>query len=206
MNQLISINIHNESIDFIKDSFSECWVVVRRICENIDLHLETQIKRIKRDGRFNYTVKRTVAEDGKEREMFCLAYEDFWGWLFSINPRRVKKTTAEKLTKYYKLMKKSIHDIVMSRFSLTPEQQAYQIMEQRDRYMQQIETKEEYIKSLCCDLSEGQRNEKGNLKDNFVRCYLRELPKPKKTEDKNQPSLSGILESQPIRIEGVNNE
>ena len=161
MNELIAINLHDENLEFVKDNFSECWVVVRRICENIGLASHRQIDRIKNDERFNWQLMLSVAEDGKNREMFCLAYEDFWGWLFSINPKRVKKQTAEKLNKYYKQMKHSIHDIVMSRFSLTPGQQTYHMMLQRDKYMLLADEKEKQIQEISTDVKYGELNKWG---------------------------------------------
>ena len=108
MNQLVTINLHNETLEFIKGDKSEYWIVIKRICENLKIEYSRQLKRIKSDKRLTVVHMYYGSKDGKERAMSCLSYEDFWCWLSSINPKKVKTSTAEILYKYHHLLKKSL--------------------------------------------------------------------------------------------------
>lgn len=78
----------------------EVWIPLRRMCDNLGLHLEAQQTRVKDDPRFSFRVIRTVAADGKMREMFCLPKEQIHGWLFTINPNKVKASARKTLLAY----------------------------------------------------------------------------------------------------------
>lgn len=78
------------------------YVAMRPICENIGLAWGSQFERINRDDVLKSTVLviRTVAEDGKSRQMLCLPIQYLNGWLFGIDVKRVKPEIRETLITY----------------------------------------------------------------------------------------------------------
>jgi len=68
------------------------WVALRPIVENLGLNWSKQYRKILADPVLSSTVaqKATVAQDGKERKLLCLPVEYLNGFLFKINPNKVK--------------------------------------------------------------------------------------------------------------------
>jgi hypothetical protein len=99
--QLISVNFHDQSLaaTVLK---GKPYVAIRPICENIGLTWHGQYERIKRHPVLNSSVRmtRTVAEDGKQREMIMLPLNYLNGWLFGIDAARVKPELKDRLIAY----------------------------------------------------------------------------------------------------------
>lgn len=112
--QLSTIQFHNQSlVTFEQDGIY--YVAMRPICENIGLDWAAQYSRIKRDEVLNSTVViiTMVAEDCKNREMFCLPIDYLNGWLFGIDVKRVKPEIRDTLIMYKKECYKALADYWM---------------------------------------------------------------------------------------------
>ncbi|WP_278650990.1 phage antirepressor N-terminal domain-containing protein, partial [Rodentibacter pneumotropicus] len=109
--QLSTIQFHSQSlVTFEQDGIY--YVAMRPICENIGLDWAAQYSRIKRDEVLNSTVViiTMVAEDSKNREMFCLPIGYLNGWLFGIDVKRVKPEIQDTLIMYKKECYKALAD------------------------------------------------------------------------------------------------
>lgn len=78
------------------------YVAIRPIAEALNLDWAAQFSRIKRHPVLSSTVviTATVAEDGKQREMFMLPLDKLNGWLFGVSVGRVKPELRARLTQY----------------------------------------------------------------------------------------------------------
>src|SRR5699024_9391743 len=109
------------------------YVAMRPICEAIGLAWNGQYERIKRDEVLSSSVRviRTVAEDGRKREMSFLPIEYLNGWLFGIDANRVKPEIKEKLIQYKRECYQALNDYwnkgaaINPRKTLTPEMQRH---------------------------------------------------------------------------------
>lgn len=77
-------------------------VPIKPICDALGVQYPTQKEKIENDEILSSTVRlsRTVAADGKEREMFCIPLKFVFGWLFTINPANVKEEAREAVIQY----------------------------------------------------------------------------------------------------------
>lgn len=75
-----------------------------------------------------------VAEDGKEREMICLPLRYVYGWLFSINPDRVKPEARDKVIEY----KRKCYDALYDYFTGTAKRQS-EVNEEEKLALQNLE-------------------------------------------------------------------
>ena len=82
----------NETNITIVHSGSDIFVPVHTITDALGVDFSSQRKRIMEDPILASTVvqKTTVGSDGKQRDMLCLPFEFVFGWLFTINPDKVK--------------------------------------------------------------------------------------------------------------------
>ncbi|CAI1840972.1 Phage anti-repressor protein [Serratia grimesii] len=77
------------------------YVAMKPIVENLGMSWSTQqTKLIKQLGKFNHVHMNMVAADGKIRSLLCLPLKKLNGWLFSINPERVRADIKDKLIQY----------------------------------------------------------------------------------------------------------
>lgn len=77
------------------------YTAVRPIVEAIGLDWSSQsVKLGKNRGKFNCCDIATVGKDSKIREMLCMPLKKLNGWLFSINPEKVRADLREKVIQY----------------------------------------------------------------------------------------------------------
>lgn len=77
------------------------YTAVRPIAEALGLSWSTQKRKLDSSMRkFNCVHMNTVAEDGKIRQMLCMPIKKLNGWLFSINPEKVRSDLKEKVICY----------------------------------------------------------------------------------------------------------
>ncbi len=67
------------------------YVAMKPIVENLGMSWSTQqTKLMKQISKFNCVHMNMVAADGKLRKLLCLPLKKLNGWLFSINPEKVR--------------------------------------------------------------------------------------------------------------------
>ncbi|MBN6067319.1 phage antirepressor N-terminal domain-containing protein [Aggregatibacter actinomycetemcomitans] len=77
------------------------YVAMREIVEGIGLDWKVQHKKlISQFEKFNCGHITTVAQDGKNRKMLCIPIKKLNGWLFGLNPNKVRSDLKERLENY----------------------------------------------------------------------------------------------------------
>ena len=95
MVRLQTVSFRRDVVEII-DNF----VSVRKICENIGLSgINDQYKKIQADETFNSQFK-YIEINGISQRVLCIPYDKINGWLFTINPNRVKPEVRQKLISY----------------------------------------------------------------------------------------------------------
>ncbi|HDX1086916.1 phage antirepressor N-terminal domain-containing protein [Pasteurella multocida] len=83
------------------DNNGVAYVAMREVVEGIGLDWTRQSKKLNDySDKFNCRHMTTVAQDGKNREMLCMPIKKLNGWLFSINPNKVRSDLKERLENY----------------------------------------------------------------------------------------------------------
>jgi len=95
----------------------EVLVAVKPICVALGLAWHGQWERIKRDAVLSATIRviRTVAQDGKNRDVFCLPLRFLNGWLFGVDENRVRAEIRDKVIAY----KRECYDVLWRHFHPT---------------------------------------------------------------------------------------
>ena len=80
----------------------EVFVPIKPICTAIGVDVEAQRSKIKNDTILNSVAVQNTAtgSDGKQYEMDCLPLKFTYGWLFSINPEKVKPDVRGRVIEY----------------------------------------------------------------------------------------------------------
>lgn len=96
-----TISFNNQSLITVEQNGNH-YVAMKPICENIGIDWRAQRQRIVRDEVLYSTVViiTTVAEDAKNREMLCIPIKKLNGWLFGLNPNKVRADLKERLENY----------------------------------------------------------------------------------------------------------
>lgn len=77
------------------------YTAIRPLVEAIGLDWASQsVKLSKNRAKFNCCDIATVGKDGKIRQMLCMPIKKLNGWLFSINPEKVRPDLKEKVIQY----------------------------------------------------------------------------------------------------------
>lgn len=83
------------------DNNGVAYVAMREIVEGIGLEWSRQHKKlVNQSQKFNCVHMTTVAKDGKNREMLCIPIKKLNGWLFGLNPNKVRADLKERLENY----------------------------------------------------------------------------------------------------------
>ncbi|WP_058912878.1 phage antirepressor N-terminal domain-containing protein [Entomohabitans teleogrylli] len=87
------------------------YVAMRQIVENIGIDWTGQsVKLRKMKDKFNCRDISMVAVDGKLRKLLCIPLKKLNGWLFSINPEKVRADIRDKLIQYQEECFTVLHD------------------------------------------------------------------------------------------------
>ncbi|HHI3365279.1 TPA: phage antirepressor N-terminal domain-containing protein [Escherichia coli] len=87
------------------------YVAMKPIVENLGMSWSTQqTKLMKQISKFNCVHMNMVAADGKLRKLLCLPLKRLNGWLFSINPEKVRADIRDKLIQYQEECFTVLHD------------------------------------------------------------------------------------------------
>lgn len=104
-----TIRFHGNPIETFKESDIE-WVSVRSICDGIGLHVQAQQKKLTANKKkFSCTLKRATGSDGKTYETHCIPLKKLTGWLFTIDPERVKPEIRETVELYQEECFEALH-------------------------------------------------------------------------------------------------
>ncbi|WP_240531592.1 phage antirepressor N-terminal domain-containing protein [Proteus alimentorum] len=97
--QIIQATFHGNNL-YVVNFNGEPYVPMRPIVEGMGLAWGAQFAKLKQ--RFNSSVSEIemVAEDGKLRNMVCIALRKLSGWLHTISPNKVKPEIRDKVIKY----------------------------------------------------------------------------------------------------------
>lgn len=87
------------------------YVAMKPIVENLGMSWSTQVRKLTADkGKFNCVHMSMVATDSKMRDVLCLPLKKLNGWLFSINPEKVRADIRDKLIQYQEECFTVLHD------------------------------------------------------------------------------------------------
>ena len=94
------VNFDQSKLITVKQDNIE-YVAMRSIVEGIGLDWAGQRKKLNsQKDKFSCRHISSTASDGKEYKMLCVPLKKLNGWLFSINPEKVKESLRGKLIKY----------------------------------------------------------------------------------------------------------
>lgn len=96
--ELIKVDFNSDSIEVIEENQS---IVVKDICEHIGLNAKGQIKKLQSDESYESKLIKVQTRGGLQ-EVFTIPLSKLNGWLFSINPNKVKPEVKQKLIEYKK--------------------------------------------------------------------------------------------------------
>ncbi|HGJ5874866.1 MAG TPA: phage antirepressor N-terminal domain-containing protein [Arsenophonus apicola] len=101
MNTISTINVpfHGNNL-YVVNYNGEPYVPMKPIVDGMGMDWASQFTKLKQ--KFNSTIAEItmVAEDGKERNMTCLALRKLAGWLATISPNKVKSEIRDKVIQY----------------------------------------------------------------------------------------------------------
>ncbi|EMN7461257.1 phage antirepressor N-terminal domain-containing protein [Salmonella enterica subsp. enterica serovar Newport] len=87
------------------------YVAMKPIVENLGMSWGTQQQKLMKClDKFNCIHMNMVAADGKLRKLLCLPLKKLNGWLFSINPEKVRADIRDKLIQYQEECFTVLHD------------------------------------------------------------------------------------------------
>ena len=83
------------------DNNGVAYVAMREIVEGIGLQWTRQSQKLQNQvQKFSCSLMYTTGKDGKKYEMLCMPIKKLNGWLFSINPNKVRADLKERLENY----------------------------------------------------------------------------------------------------------
>lgn len=96
------VRFYEDEIIAVRLSDNAVYIPLRPICEMLNINWSSQRKRIQRDEILREELQSVVVmtTDRGEREMVCLPLDLISGFLFGINPERVKPELRERVIRY----------------------------------------------------------------------------------------------------------
>lgn len=108
----------------------EIFVPIKPICEAIGIDVESQRDKIQADEILNSVAVFCTATgaDGKQYEMHCLPLRYTYGWLFTINPKKVAPEARDAVSRY----RRECYDVLYDHFAGAAKRQQEQNRAEQD--------------------------------------------------------------------------
>lgn len=116
--QALSIQFHHDSIDVIKNGVA--WVNIFSVSKAIGIDPNTQRSKLQADPTYEAKLIKIQTAGGMQ-EVFCIPLDKLNGWLFSINPNKVKPEVREKLIVYKNECFRALNDYFNKGAAFKPE-------------------------------------------------------------------------------------
>ncbi len=121
------VKFHNDFLEVVRVAANnavgrvdgEYWVSVRKVCENLDIDFKYQHQKLKSDPAYDTKLIKVKTAGGMQ-EMFCIPLEKLNGWLFTINPNKVKPEVKQKLIAYKNECFKVLYNHFIQKVSTQP--------------------------------------------------------------------------------------
>lgn len=100
-NSISTINVpfHGNNL-YVVNYNGQPYVPMKPIVDGMGMDWASQFTKLKQKFKSTVAEITMVAEDGKERNMICLALRKLAGWLHTISPNKVKPEIRDKVIKY----------------------------------------------------------------------------------------------------------
>lgn len=108
-NEIQTVKFYDDTLITLEKD-GEHYVAVRPIVENMGLDWKVQHRKLVDNPKFNCGHMTTVAQDGKIREVLCMPIRKLNGWLFSINPEKVRSDIRHIVEQYQEECFTVLHD------------------------------------------------------------------------------------------------
>lgn len=96
------IEFQGKEIETIKTKKGGIWVSVKRICENIGITSNAQVTKLNNREDLCCNVIVVPDKKGVKQRMFCIELKSLAGWLYTLNPQKVRPAIKESLIFYQK--------------------------------------------------------------------------------------------------------
>ena len=108
--KVVSVSFHGNNLEVFANGNQ--WVNLKPICEAIELSISSQYQKLKADESFEAKLIKVRTKGGMQ-DVFCIPLSKLNGWLFSINPNKVKPEVRQKLIDY----KNECFDVLYQHFN-----------------------------------------------------------------------------------------
>lgn len=107
--QVSTVQFHGQSLITIKQDLTE-FVAMRPVIEGIGLSWSTQSQKLQRQRDKFGCVHMNTPSNGGMQEMLCIPLKKLNGWLFTINPEKVRPEIRETVVRYQEECFQALHD------------------------------------------------------------------------------------------------
>ncbi|MEB7891025.1 phage antirepressor N-terminal domain-containing protein [Hafnia alvei] len=98
--KLISVSFNNQIVSTVQDG-ENIYIAMKPIVKNLGLDWSRQSKKLEASAeKFSCGLMPITGNDGKKYNMLCIPLQKLNGWLFSINPNKVRVEIRERLIAY----------------------------------------------------------------------------------------------------------
>ena len=116
---LVRVPFHGDEIECVQRE-DGVWISLRRACESVGVDFASQTTKLRAKPWATVAMITTVAEDGKNREFFCLHLDSVPMWLATIEPSRVKPEARDSLVAYQREAARVLRDHFLGRSQAGP--------------------------------------------------------------------------------------
>lgn len=127
---VVKVVFDGDELEAVRDG-ETAWVVLNRVCDVLGIKVQPQATKLRATQWATTTMIVGVAADGKRRAQLCLDVDTLAGWLFTINPTKVRAELRDKLVRYQRECARVLRD----RFFGRPVAAAMPMFQQLERIL-----------------------------------------------------------------------
>jgi hypothetical protein len=132
--KLVDISFRNQSIQAVTQD-GVVFVAMRPLVENIGIDWAGQQKKLdNQNNKFSCRHISTTGSDGKKYRMICIPLRKLNGWLFSVNPEKVRPDIRDDLIAYQEECFTTLYDYFNKGEAINPRKAVIPALRQPPKY------------------------------------------------------------------------
>jgi uncharacterized coiled-coil protein SlyX len=154
MNQIVIPFRGWDLIAWVNSHPSDARIAVKPICEAIGINWPSQYSKLTANPQFDCCDITMVAEDGHQRLMTTLPVAQLNGWLFGINPNKVRPEVVHYLTQFQQYCFQALYDALSGTANANV---VREMQKQMDELIAQVAYLTKAMNEMQAELAESRR-------------------------------------------------
>jgi hypothetical protein len=143
-------------ITWLNEQDGKTWIALKPVCEQLGIDWKSQHVKLRNDPRFSCGDITMTGADGKQYQMVALQVDQVYGWLYTINPKKISHESYQEVINFQSYCTQVIYDAASGQANTEVVQKLYESISRLETL---VARQDQRINKLETELGEYHRRE-----------------------------------------------